>query len=906
MNRPFEALLERLLPRWVDAARRHSRSVTAVSAVVTLLAGVYAGTYLEVNTDEDSLFDEELPHRVIELEYKEIFPNLYENIVILVDAQNAEQARDAAAALAEKLEGRPDLFSSVHLPQSRFFEEHALLYMDTEELEEFADRLARVQPYLAGLAEDGTLRGLTMMLARGVRALRDGDVGGENLEPMLERVDAALRARQAGEDYHLSWAEVVAGRPLEEEAKRRLILAQPIRDFSQIVAAGKPLSAIKRFARELGLTEENGVEVRMTGDVALAYEEMGLVRTQATLAGVASFVMVAAILLFALRSIRVVLAALVSLIMGLVLTAAFATVAIGYLNLLSVAFAVLFIGLGIDFGIHLCMGYQESLTRGNSHSAALRQASKNVGSSLVLCALTTAIGFYVFIPSDFSGVSELGLISGTGMFVSLFCSFTVLPALLSLRVREDSAERAANRARVSLVPDFPTRHPVAIGVVTLVIAGFALTLLPRVRFEQNPLLVRDPSAESVQAFEELLADARTSPWSLNALRPDLESAESLAEELTRLPTVESAHTVTSFVPDDQEAKLEIIEEVAVFLAPPPTEDGRPPTPTVAEVITALRDLRTELERLRDDARDADVLPTAEAVYASLSSYLEQLESASPADARETLRILEESLLGTLERQLDLIARAVAVGPITLEALPDDLVTRMISASGMVRVRIFPTEDLTEPAALERFVETVRSVAPRATGSAVAIYSASREVVKALQQAFAAALIAIVVLLILIWRTLGDTAMVMAPMILAGLLTAAGAVLMGVPFNFADVIVLPLLLGIGVDTSIHLVHRARRAVPGDHSLLRTSTANAVVFSAATTIASFGSLAFATHRGMASLGQLLTLGVTLTVICNLVVLPALLELRKRRREWLTERARSDENPRNGRSPRRPETR
>lgn len=883
MKGSFEALVERVLPYWIDGVRRHSGKITVASVFVAALAGAYAGTSLEVNTDADSLFDAELPHRVIEIEYQKVFPNLYENIVILVDAQNAEQAREAAALLAAKLEASPELFSSVHLPQSEFFEEHALLYMDTEELEDFADRLARVQPYLAGLAEDGSLRGLSMMLARGVRALRDGDVTGENLAPMLERVDAALRARRTGEDYHLSWAEVVAGHPLDEEAKRRLILAQPIRDFGEFVAAGKPLSAVKRFAEELDLTPENGVRVRMTGDVALAYEEMGLVESQAITAGVASFLMVAVILFFALRSLRVVLAALFSLIVGLVVTAAFATVAIGHLNLLSVAFAVLFIGLGIDFGVHLCMGYQEGLAEGRDHASALRQASSKVGSSLVLCAVTTAIGFYVFIPTDFSGVAELGLISGTGMFVSLFCSLTVLPALLSFRLREESAERAARRARVNLVPGFPMRHPAAVGIVTLVLAGGALTLLPRAHFDQNPLLVRDPSAESVQAFEELLAHARTSPWSLNALRPDLASAEALAQELKRLPAVENAHTVTSFVPTDQEEKLEIIEDVAVFLAPPPREDGRPSTPTVADVTVALRDFQSHLERLIDDPESEageDVLPEAVAVHASLSSFLESLETLDPAEAEETLEILERGLLGTLERQLDLISRAVAVGPITLEALPDDLVTRMISATGMVRVQIFPSEDLTESAALERFVESVRQVAPRSTGSAVAIYSASREVVKALRQAFAAAVVAIGVLLLLIWRAVGDTALVMAPMVLAGLLTSAGAVLMGVPFNFADVIVLPLLLGIGVDTSIHLVHRARHAAPGDSNLLQTSTANAVVFSAATTIASFGSLAFATHRGMASLGQLLTLGVSLTVICNLVVLPALLEARRRR--------------------------
>ncbi len=882
MTRRIENWLDRWLPLWVDAVRRNAAAVLVATAVVTGIAAVYTALNLEVNTEEDSLFDDEVAHRVVEIEYWKIFPNLYENIVILVDADTAEQARDGAAALAARLEESPDLFSGVYLPQSEFFEEHALLYMDTEELEDFADRLARVQPYLASLAEDGSLRGLSMMLARGVRAFRDGDVTGTNLGPMLERVDAALAARREGEPYHLSWAEVVAGGPLEDGAKRRLILAQPIRDFGALVAAGKPLSAVHRYAEELGLTEENGVSVRMTGDVALAYEEMGLVEGQARAAGVASFLMVSALLLFALRSLRVVLAALISLIVGLVLTGAFAAVSIGYLNLISVAFAVLFIGLGIDFGVHLCMGYQESLAQGLDHPSALRAASARVGGSLVLCAVTTAIGFYVFVPTDFAGVAQLGLISGTGMFVSLFCSFTVLPAMLSVGLREEGAARAARRAQIHLVPGFPARHPVPIVIGAVVVAVAALFVLPEARFDRNPLLVRDPSAASVQAFQELLEESRTSPWSLDAVSDDLASAETLAAELSRLPTVESVRTVKSYVPGDQAEKLEIIEDVAVFLAP--RRVGAPAEPaTVEEVIVALEGFEKELAvSIREASGSPSELPSSAArVRASLGSFLDDLRAQPPDAAEATIRELERSLVGSLSRQLDLLQRAIRVDPITLDALPDDLVSRMISASGHVRIQIFPSEDLTQPAALERFVESVQAVAPRVSGSAVAIYSASREVVKALQQAFTAAVIAIAVLLLLIWRTVGDTAMVMAPMTLAGLLTASAAVLLGVPFNFADVIVLPLLLGIGVDTSIHLVHRSRISGAGEEQLLQTSTANAVVFSAFTTIASFGSLALATHRGMASLGQLLTLGVTLTLLCNLIVLPALLELRARHR-------------------------
>ena len=880
MTRSIETWLDRWLPAWVEGVRRRATAIVVGSVAVTLAAVAVTATSLRVETDQDALFDEGVLHRVVEAEYWRIFPVLHDNVVIVVDAETIEQARSGASALAARLDAQPELFHSVYRPTGDFFEEHALLYMETDELQDFADRLARVQPYLASLAEDGSLRGLAMMLARGVRALRDGDVNAESLEPMFERVDAALAASIEGQAYRLSWAEVIAGGELAADAKRQLILAQPVPDFTRLNAASASLEAVRRISDELGLTEENGVRVRMTGDVALAYEEMGLVEGQARAAGVASFVIVAALLLFGLRSMRVVGAALVSLVVGLALTGAFAAISIGHLNLISIAFAVLFIGLGIDFGVHLGMGYQESLARGADHAGALAESARKIGGSLVLCAITTAIGFYVFVPTDFAGVAELGLISGTGMLISLVCSFTVLPAVLSVGVREETASSAARRAQLRWAPGFPLRHPVPIVAVTAVLALGAVLVLPRAHFDQNPLRVRDPAAVSVQTFEELLEQSRTSPWSLNAIRPDLESAEALARELRALPTVESAHTVRGFVPTDQGDKLEIIEEVAMFLAPPPSQTPQPPD--TAEIVAALEDFEKELRllaRTRPDA--AGLSKSAAAVRGSLASLLAELRAQSPEDAEATVRELEESLVGTLASQLDRIQRLVAVDEITLDALPEGLVERMVSADGQVRVRIFPAEDLMKKGALSRFIDSVRAVEPRVSGDALAVESAGREVVKALQQAFTAAVLAIAVLLFVIWRTVEDTAMVMAPMVLAGLFTGAGAVVLGIPFNFADVIVLPLLLGIGVDTSIHLVHRARIADPRDAELLQTSTANAVVLSALTTVASFGTLALASHRGMASLGQLLTLGVSLTVVCNLVVLPALLELRRRHR-------------------------
>ncbi len=883
MSRALEERVGRALAAWVDRVCRRPGVAAAALLLATLAIGLSTVGRLGVNADTNMMFSSELPHRVVEMQYWEVFPNLFENIVIVVDGPTPGLASQAATVLAERMRAGPEHFHSVFQPRGPFFEEHALLYMDTAELEDFADRMARVQPYLAALAEDGSLRGLAGLMGRGVHGVREGEVGGEVLVPVLGQVGEAMEAWLAGESHPFSWAEVVASRELDADDRRQFIFAQPVLDFSDVSPARAAIAAVHAHADELGLDAARGYRVRMTGDVALADEEMLLVERQSAAAGLASFVMVSAILLFALRSVRMVIATITTLVAGLVWTAGFAAWGIGHLNLISAAFAVLYIGLAVDFGLHFCMRYQELRRSGDRHRVALHEATRGVGSSLALCAVTTAIGFFAFAPTDFSGVAELGIIAGTGMFISVFLAFSLLPALMTVGLR---AGAEAPALPVSALPSFPMRYPRLVGVGSLLLGAAAVLLLPRVSFDQNPLRVRDPGAESVQILEELLAEGTNSGWEVNAVAPDLASAEVLAARLSELEVVSHAITVSDYVPTRQEEKLAIIEDVAMFLAPPPLEDGLIPPPGLADQLAAMVELRDELDRWGRAGIPARWSETVEGFRTTLAATIERLESSS--DPAASLATLEEMLMGTLGRQLDALEKAIRARPVTLETLPAELVNRMVSVDGRVRVQIFPAEDLGDNAAMARFVDGVREVEPAIEGGAVRVLEASRAVVKALRQAFAAAIVVIALLLFLIWRTLGDTALVLTPLALAGIFTAAAAVLIGIPFNFADVIVLPLLLGIGVDSGIHLVHRAHMLGPDRHRLLATSTARAVVFSSITTIASFGTLAFASHRGMASLGQLLTLGVALTAACNLLVLPALIEWRERRRTARTPRS------------------
>ncbi len=878
----IEQAIGRWLALWVGAVQRNAAGVTAGMLFATLAILYYVVGHLGIHGDTESLFSQDLPFKRIERRYHEAFPMLYENMFVVVDAPTPERAGEAAAMLAARLEAEPRRFHRVYLPGGgEFFENHAFLYLETQELEDLADKLAIAQPYLAELARDGTLRGLVSLMARGGRAVREGDVSGEQLHALFDRFLEALSARIEARPYHLSWAEVLAEGDFDVDSRRRFLFVQPVLEFDEFQPAKRSILAVRRIVRELGFTPESGVSVKITGDVALSFEEMEVLRTQAVAAGIASLVLVAIILLLGLRSIRMVLATLATLIVGLVWTAGFTAAAIGHLNLISVCFAVLFIGLGVDFGIHVCIRYRELLASGHEHSVALQETARDVGSSIFLCAMTTAIGFFAFVPTDFVGVAELGLISGTGMFISLFCTLTLLPALLSLRPIPASlvSSSGISWSNASLA-NLPLRHPRAIRVTALVMGIGAVMLLPKARFDNNPLNVRDPSSESVRTFNELLEKGSSSPWSLNAIAPSLESARLLADRLAALDVVERVVTVSDYVPTDQDNKLGIIEDVAMFVAPLPGPDGVVPLPSLAEQVGALVDLSRELGRLQNFGEQSELVSSASRLRPVLDRYLQRLEN-SPDPTRE-IGALQSSMLGTLPEQLRILDAALSAGHVTLEKLPDAILERMITADGRVRIQIFPRDDLNDHAALAAFVDGVKTITPEVAGSASEILESGRSVVRALTQAMVSAFIMITLFLLILWRRIDDTALVLIPLLLASALTVATAVLVDIPFNFADVIVLPLLLGIGVDSGIHLVHRVRVAEEGEVNLLATSTARAVTYSALTTIASFGSLGLATHLGLATLGRLLTIGVVFTLICNLIVLPALIRPRRHRPE------------------------
>jgi hypothetical protein len=438
---------------------------------------------------------------------------------------------------------------------------------------------------------------------------------------------------------------------------------------------------------------------------------MELVERQSIWAGVASFVLVGSLLFAALRSLRLVLCTLVTLAVGLLLTAVFAAYSIGHLNPVSVAFAVLFIGLGVDFGIHLCVHFREHLESTNALDEALRSTARGVGSSLVICAVTTALAFYAFIPTDYRGVAELGLISGTGMFVSLFCSVTVLPALLS-----QFGGTASGRVPKTLpVPvrslmTLPLRHARAIRIGAAVLAVGAFFIALEIRFDHNPLTIRDPNTDSVTAFYDLLEDNENSLWSVNVVVPDLKSARTVSERLRHLDSVSRTLSVVDLVPPNQDEKLAILEDIAVFLPPAPESDELAPRPGFAEQIGAVRALRSELAQIAEEEPTTELGVSARRLDRSLGRFLEHVTAASDPPAE--IRLLEQSLLASLPERLRMLYASLRAAPISLADLPPEVTEPLMGEGGRLRVEVFPSKDLGDNEALEHFVASVHAVEQR--------------------------------------------------------------------------------------------------------------------------------------------------------------------------------------------------
>ena len=853
-----------------------ARRAVLVSLFLLLLtaAGVAAVVArLGVDTDTGNLFAASLPWKREQAAMARAFPQNEELLAIVVDSAVPEVAEATANSLAQILSFDRRNFTSVRQPDvSPWFDRNGLMFLDKGALATLLDQTVDAQPFLGQLAADPSLRGVAGALS----LLAQGVTAGADLKPFAAPLRAfhdALSAAAAGHPAPLSWELLLSG-PLSSLAgPYRFVLAKPVLDFGAIQPGARATAAVRDAAGRLPFVQDGSARVRITGSVALDDDEFSSVEQGVVGGLVGSLVLMTGWLYLALGTWRTIVPVLLTLLLGLVLTAAFAALAVGTLNLVSVAFAVLFVGLAVDFGIQFSARFREAEldvpeTGAAGLVASVRLSTRRAGAQILVAAAATAAGFLAFTPTAFKGVAQLGLIAGVGMLIAFVCTLTALPAFLGLfRPRALGAE--GGYAWAGPVDNWVVRWRRPILWASAGFAAVGASLLGQVPFDSDPLHTKNQSTESIRTLNDLAADPITNPYTIDVLAPSAAAAADLAPRLTALPTVDSVLTLDSLVPEDQAEKLPLIQDAASLLLP---TLGAPPQQAPATPAEMRRAVESAAAAINDVAGK---LPPGDPLLA-LAGDLRALVTVPDDRLAAASRAMVEFLPPTLDR----LRVALTPVPVTRADVPPALARDWVAPDGQAKVQVLPKRDaMNNNAGLHRFVAEVSAVAPDAGGSAVTIVRSTDTIITAFRDAAAYAIAAIAVILILALRRLLDTLLVLAPLLLSSLLTVIVATVLPLELNFANIIALPLLLGVGVSFNVYFVMgwRAGRSRP-----LSSATARAVLFSALTTATAFGSLALSGHPGTASLGKLLLLSLGSTLLTTMLFVPALLAAIPRREE------------------------
>lgn len=847
-------LLERGLVAWADLSRRGGLILVALILALTAGAGWYAANSLKVNTDTSAMLDPTLDYLVRAAELREAFPETKSEILVVIRGRTIDETDAFLADLRQRTQAKPAIFESVFAPSEEpFFRQNGLLYLEADELEGRLTQLSRAAGLIETLVKTPTAGALFATLADNDALAARSDLGKETLDALYGELATVVEG--AGDPTAAPFAWMSAIDVGGDETVTRTLSVTPKLDFTRLQPA-KPAVATLRAEIDALRPEFGGrVEAYVTGDPALRADELASVTEGIGLSFLVSFLAVAFLLLVCLRSGGLALIASIALVVTITLTSAFAAAAIRELNLVSIAFTVLLVGLGIDFAIHFLLHFQERRSENDTLAAAVRDAAHDSGGGLALAVVTTIVGFLAFVPTAFHGIAQLGVIASAGVAIAFLTTFTFLPAAIAA-FPNTAGPRRFKKRRGSRVLDMLS---VPVAAATIVAGVVALYFLPQARFDADPMSLRDPKSPSVVGFNILFESPDTVPYRLTYVAADEAEAARVINAARALDVVRTTRSISNFVPEDQDDKLSLIDysigplAFALDAAPDPAAPG----PSFDKGVRALV---SRLDATHPEGSPGRRLATA-------------LKAVDPT----AQGVIEQRLFAYWPALIERLRDQTKAAPVDESSLPPALAARYQTEDGRRRVDILPAEDLRDPAALGRFVDAVDAAAPGVSGGAIQSRKSGETIAAAMLQATAIALGGMLAMLILIVRRPGEVALMMAPLLLAAILTVAASVVFDIPFNYANIIVLPLLLGLGIDSSIHIVLSRRRMAIGG-SVHETSTPRAVLFSALTTIASFGSLMLSPHRGTASMGELLSIALAISLLCTLIVLPALFRFLK----------------------------
>lgn len=851
-------MLEMMLTNWTAWVVRHARAVLTVTLLATCGAAWLAITQFEMNSDTSRLIRQDTDWKRVNTGFLDTFPQYDRNTFVVVSGDQPDKVSQVARQLAANIRAESDVFESVYSPASNdFVDANALLYLDPETLNDTVSKLADAQPFLTAIAEDNSLRSALQLV---IDALASDEPLPAGFIQMSDALAMAAERAISGNSKPISWRDelfqVEAGNTYYQ-----VIFVQGVQNFGEDLPDAQIINTLERIIGELSHPYLEDVTIRLTGQVPLEHGEIVSAMNSAQYAGSLALLILVGVLVWGVRSLRIIAATYLSMIVGLIWTGAFAMLVVGQYNTISIIFLVMFIGLGVDFAVHLCLKYQEARTE-HTKTAALIDTGHELGPAIALCGVTSAIGFLAFVPTDYTGLAEMGIISGGGMIIAVAISLTLIPAFFA--VVSDPRE-PTNLPFVGAMTNLVADHSRTTAWVTLALAVVLTAIASQATFDYSTLSLKDPKSEAMTTLQELQEEAIITDYALSYMAPDLMSAEQTKTELNALAEVSEVKVPGDYLPEHQEENLYILEDASFFLEsifdPVEVTEDFPEDAFLAQ----LGELEASLETAIADTDNA-------ALAASMRSLKSAISTLRASD--EATRTQFTSLIvPPIREEIEWLGTALFPQALTLEDLPDDTRERLISPDGHAVVSITPAEDVLPVEVMRQFTEAVMAVVPEVTGRPVLDLGIGDIVVEAFLTAIGLAVVSIFVVLMLTLRSLVDSILVFIPLAMTAMLTLAVSVLIDLPLNMANVVVIPLIFGLGVDNGIHIVKRFHQCADVN-DLVHCSTPKAVFLSNLTTLGTFCALSFSTHQGIYSIGVLLTVALTALMFLTIISLPALL--------------------------------
>ena len=953
MNRQAddESLIRRTLRSLALLGANRPKTVLLVMLLSAVASAFYAVGWIKFKTDRADLIDPNAPFQQRWLQYADTFGDTSE-VVVVVEADSPASIKVAMDDLGERLQSDSQYFrGTLYKIEPGELPSKGLQYQSPSQLEFGLERIEEFQPIIRGEWELLQLDSLVRRLAYQIRQQTEQGHNPQLLLQHAERLSASLaRSVRDPNEFRNPWPELVPIDPQMKESGQEVIYLmndsgtmgflktytiQHEQDFNGATAS---LARLQEHVRE-ARTAHPDVAYGLTGIPILENDEMRESQGDMMIASLVSVVGVGFILLIGFRGIRHPLLSMVMLGVAMAWAFGYTTLAIGHLNILSVSFAAILIGLGIDFGIHYLARYLELRHESVSLQPALSETSTSVGAGILTAAVTTSLAFFCASVTPFQGVAELGIIAGGGILLCALATFLVLPALITLSDKNVEPRKLPTpfegtwlRATISRAPwlvlIFSVLGICSIGVCALQFDEQGIST--RIRYDSNLLNLQADGLESVEVQKRIFQDARHSLLYAVSLADSPEEAREMASKFKALPEIHHVEELGSRIPEFPAAETQLL--VQAFGAQLARLPDRPPQILVPTPVEAGRSIESLYQLLKSMPQAA----AAESVRL-LDRFLDSFSQLPALTQQEFVGGFQYRMQTALLHQFQGLRNASNATPVSLADFPPELTSRFVSPQGRWLIQVYPRTQIWDVEPLEEFVKEVRSVDPEATGTPLQNLEASQQIKHSYQQAaiYALAIIAAVLLIDFIavrykliasvpslivvgilawvlyvreiefdpiWLALGGLSMtiVLAAIldfrdcrdaILALIPPVAGSAIMfgvlvwlGVDLNPANLIVLPLVLGIGVDDGVHVIHDFREQ--GRVSYHPTSsTINAILLTSLTSMIGFGSMMVASHRGLYSVGLVLVIGVGSCLLVSLVTLPALLTIISRRSQKLT---------------------